>query len=316
MQLGVALIGYGHWGPNLARALDGVDGAALQAVCVRRPAAAEAVARERPDVEATTDLDAVLARPDVDIVVVATPAPTHVELGGRALRAGKHVLVEKPLAPSLEAAEELAAVAAAERRLLMVGHEYVYHPVVRRLAELLRAGALGDLACITSERGNPTGTPADRGVLWNLAPHDLSIVVFLLGAGARRVSARAACDDVVFLTLELTCGVLVEVQCSWAAPQKTRRMTLTGSAGNAVFDELAADPLALYARRDGAAPERRDVAPPAAAEPLAAEWEELVAAVREGREPATGAAHALAVQRLLQAADASLAAGGAPVAPA
>jgi predicted dehydrogenase len=305
--LGVALIGYGHWGPNLAHSLDRVDGAALRAVCVRSAAAAAAVAAERPDVQATTDLERVLDRGDVDVAAIATPAPTHAELARRALEAGKHVLVEKPLATSLGAAEDLAALAAARGRTLMVGHVYVYHPVVRRLAELLAAGDLGALVCVASERGNPTGTPRDGSVLWNLAPHDLSIVTYLVGPDVRRVDARrAGSEELIFLTVELASGVLVELQLSWVAPGKRRRMTFTGSEGIAVFDESAAPPLAVYARRDGAEPTPLEVAPPAAVEPLRAQWEELVAAVREGREPATGAGHALAVQRLLDAAERSL----------
>jgi predicted dehydrogenase len=308
--LGVALIGYGRWGPNLAHAVDTVAGTALRAVCVRTDAAAAAVAAARPDVQATIDLDRVLARPDVAVVVVATPAPTHAGLARRALLAGKHVLVEKPLATSLEAAQDLTALAAQRGRTLMVGHVYVYHPVVRRLAELLSAGDLGELQCVASERGNPTGTPGDGSALWNLAPHDLSIVVYLLGGDARRVSARAAGGtDFVFLTMELASGVLVEIQLSWAAPRKIRRMSFTGTTAIAIFDELAAAPLEVFARRDGAAPERLDVAPPAAAEPLRAELEELVDAVHDRREPATGPHHALAVQRLLDAAGASLTRG-------
>jgi predicted dehydrogenase len=305
--LGVALVGYGHWGPNLARSLDGVDGAELRAVSVRAPAAAAAVAAERPEVLATTDLDAVLARPDVDIVVVATPAPTHFQLAALALCADKHVLVEKPLATNLQQAEELAGLAAERGRALMVGHLYVFHPIVRRLGELLDAGHLGDLVCVTSERGNPTGTPQDGGVLWNLAPHDLSIVIHLLGDDVRRVDARQASDEeLVFLTLELGSGALVEIALSWVAHAKARRMTFTGSEGIAVFDETAVEPLALFRRRGDEAPVPVAVETPEAIEPLRAQWEELVAAVREGRPPLTGAGHALAVQRLLDAAERSL----------
>ena len=320
-ELGVALIGYGHWGPNLAHSLKAVEGARLRAVCVRTEGGAAAVAAALPGVQATTDLGRVLDRSDVEVVVVATPAPTHVELARSALLAGKHVLVEKPLATSLAEAEDMTKLAAARGRTLMVGHEYVYHPVVRRLAELLAAGDLGEVVCVSSERTNPTGTPADRSVLWNLAPHDLSIVVHLLGADARRVGARspgrapAGAEELVFLTIELASGALVEVQLSWIAPAKTRRMTFTGSAVIAVFDELAAESLELFARRDGEPPARLEVSPPAAVEPLRAQWEELVAALRDGREPVTGVRHALAVQRLADAAVRSLARGGAPVAP-
>jgi predicted dehydrogenase len=321
-ELGIALIGYGHWGPNLARSLDAVHGTALRAVCVRTERGASAVAAARLGIEATTDLGRLLERPDVDVVVVATPAPSHAELARKALLAGKHVMVEKPLATSLAAARDVITLAAERGRTLMVGHVYVYHPVVRRLAELLSAGDLGDLVCVASERGNPTGTPADGSVLWNLAPHDLSIVVHLLGPDARRVSARApglareGSEELIFLTIELASGALVEIQVSWIAPTKTRRMTFTGSAAIAVFDELAREPLGVFARRDGEPPERLDVPPPAAVEPLHAQWEEFVSAVREGREPVTGARHALAVQRLAEAAKRSLARGGADVVPA
>jgi predicted dehydrogenase len=318
-ELGIALIGYGHWGPNLARSLDAVQGAELRAVCVRTERGASAVAAARPDVEATTDLGGVLERSDVDLVVVATPAPSHSQLARRALLADKHVLVEKPLATSLAAAEDLTGLAAERGRTLMVGHVYVYHPVVRRLGELLSAGDLGEVVCVASERGNPTGTPADGSVLWNLAPHDLSIIVHLFGADARRISARSpdlSREELVFLTIELATGALVEIQVSWIAPTKTRRMTFTASAAIAVFDELASEPLAVFARRDGEPPERLDMPPPAAVEPLRAELEDLVASVREGREPVTGTRHALAVQRLAEAARRSLDRGGVDIVPA
>jgi predicted dehydrogenase len=318
-ELGIALIGYGHWGPNLARSLDAVQGAELRAVCVRTERGASAVAAARPDVEATTDLGGVLERSDVDLVVVATPAPSHSQLARRALLADKHVMVEKPLATSLAAAEDLTGLAAERGRTLMVGHVYVYHPVVRRLGELLSAGDLGEVVCVASERGNPTGTPADGSVLWNLAPHDLSIIVHLFGADARRISARSpdlSREELVFLTIELATGALVEIQVSWIAPTKTRRMTFTASAAIAVFDELASEPLAVFARRDGEPPERLYMPPPAAVEPLRAELEDLVASVREGREPVTGTRHALAVQRLAEAARRSLDRGGVDIVPA
>jgi len=305
--LGVALVGYGHWGPNLARSLEGVDGAELRAISVRSDAAAAAVAEERPGIFVTTDLDAMLERPEVDVVGVVTPAPTHPALAARALRADKHVLVEKPLATDLRQAEELVALAAQRGRTLMVGYVYLYHPAVRRLGELLRAGKLGELVCVTSERANPTATPKDGGVLWNLAPHDLSIVVHLFGDDVRRVEARRAGDEeLVFLTLELGSGALVQVAVSWVTHAKPRRMIFTGSEGIAVFDENAVAPLAVFGRRGDAPPSPLDVELPAGIEPLRAQWEELVAAVRERRPPLTGAGHALAVQRLLDAAERSL----------
>ena len=172
----MALVGYGHWGPNLARSLEGVDGAELRAISVRSDAAAAAVAEERPGIFVTTDLDAMLERPEVDVVGVATPAPTHPALAARALRADKHVLVEKPLATDLRQAEELVALAAQRGRTLMVGYVYFYHPAVRRLGELLCAGKLGELVCVIFERANPTATPS--GVLLNSAQPGISKVFF------------------------------------------------------------------------------------------------------------------------------------------
>jgi predicted dehydrogenase len=159
---------------------------------------------------------------------------------------------------------------------------------------------------VTSERGNPTGTPQDGGVLWNLAPHDLSIVIHLLGDDVRRVDARQAGDEeLVFLTLEFGSGALVEVALSWVAHAKARRMTFTGSEGIAVFDETAVAPLAVFRRRGDEAPAPVAVEAPEAIEPLRAQWEELVAAVRAGRAAAAGRGRALAQTRAVRSASIS-----------
>ena len=239
-----ALLGYGYWGRNLARNLHqrlGTDWAACVDLDPERRAE---VARRYPWVAPLGDLGPVLADPAIEAVVVATPAASHAALARQALDAGKHVLVEKPLALSTAEAAALTRQAERAARVLMVGHTFEYNPAVIKMRALLQSGELGDLWYLHSQRVNLGRIQSDINALWSIGPHDVSIANYLIGAAPRWVSARGArylhteLEDVVFATLGYEGGVLAHLHVSWLDPSKVRRTTMVGSRRMVVFDDL------------------------------------------------------------------------------
>ena len=210
-----------------------------------------------PGVRLTGEAAEALADPRLDGLVVASPTPTHVPLARAALAAGKHVLVEKPLAPDADLAWDLVRRARRAKRLLAVGHLLLYHPGLRRLKAMLDAGQLGRPYYVTSQRTNLGRIRTDEGTLTSLGPHDVSVMSWLFGAWPTAVSARGAAyvqpawEDVVFLDLFYPGGVLGHVHLSWLDPQKVRRMSVVGSRKMAVFDDL--DPEGLLKIHDKSA---------------------------------------------------------------
>jgi predicted dehydrogenase len=239
-----ALLGYGYWGPNLARNLHqrlGTDWVA----CVDLDASRrDAMAKRYPWVRPLASVEEALSDPAIDAVVVATPARSHAPLAADALAAGKHVLVEKPLA--LSTAEAVALTRQAERAglVLMVGHTFEYNPAVTKMRALLESGELGDLWYLHAQRVNLGRIQNDINALWSIGPHDVSIANYLVGAAPRWVSARGArylhteLEDVVFVTLGYDGGVLAHLHASWLDPSKVRRTTVVGSRRMVVFDDL------------------------------------------------------------------------------
>jgi predicted dehydrogenase len=242
----VALLGYGYWGPNLARNLHMRLGRDWVACVDPDPARRAEVAHRYPWVRVLADPDEVMADPEVDALVVASPARTHAPLVADALAAGKHVLVEKPLALSTAEAVALAEVADRSGRVLAVGHTFEYNPAVTRMRELIEAGDLGDLWYLHSQRVNLGRIQTDINALWSIGPHDISIANYLVGSAPRWVAARGArylhaeVEDVVFATLGYDGGVLAHLHGSWLDPSKLRRTTLVGSGRAGVVDALDA----------------------------------------------------------------------------
>ena len=247
MTVRVGLVGAGYWGPNVARNLTTLRAAELRAVCDLRRERAEHVARDRPGVRVETDLWSFLADPDLDAVIVATPIATHHEIARHALAAGKHVLVEKPLATTAADCRDLIALAAERDRVLMVGHVFIYNAAVRRVREYILDGTLGDVLYVYSQRLNLGQVRSDANALWNFAPHDLSILRYWLGGDPEQVVARGydyiqpGIEDVVFMTLDYPGGVGANVHISWLDPLKVRRMTVVGTEKMVVYDDVDAD---------------------------------------------------------------------------
>jgi predicted dehydrogenase len=275
----------------------------------------------------------VLSDPSVAAVVISTPAGTHVELARRALAAGKHVLVEKPLALSTQDAVAITTMAEERGLVLMVGHTFEFVPAVRAMREIILAGAIGDPLYLHSQRLNLGRIQSDINAFWSIGPHDVSIANYLLGDTAQWVSAHGArylhrsVEDVVFVTLGYPGGALAHMHVSWLDPLKTRRVTVVGSHKMLVYDDLdekarlkifdkgadRAEPDAYgtwqYRLRDGAL----SIPCLDVIEPLAAELEHFLACVRTGSQPDTDGWNGVRVVAVCEAVDASLAAHGARV---
>ena len=247
MELKVGLIGFGYWGPNLARNLSEILGVTLAAVADRRPDRREAVAARHPGALLFDDPAELIARPDLDAVVVATPVATHYELGLAALKAGKDVLIEKPLAATAAEAQMLAEAAQRERRVLMVDHTYVYAGAVRKIAELIDAGKLGEIRYYDSLRINLGLFQSDVSVMWDLAIHDIALLQFLLRRRFLTVQATGGChlgeglESVAHLTLGLDGGAQAHVNVSWIAPVKIRQTIIVGDRKMLLYDDLEPD---------------------------------------------------------------------------
>jgi predicted dehydrogenase len=320
----IAVAGLGYWGPNLARNFAGLPDTEVRSLCdadgevLARAGAALGVAR------ITVSLDDVLADPEVDAVVLATPVPTHADLAVRVLQAGKHCFVEKPLAQSSADAERAVDAAQAAGRILMVGHLLEYHPGVRKLKEIADSGDLGDIHYIYSNRLNLGVLRADENALWSLGAHDVSVVLYLAGGEepsecqARGESyMQAGIEDVVFCFLRFPSGLAAHLHLSWLDPHKERRFTVVGSRRMATFDDMDLErKVTVYDKgfdeRVGSYGEyitrSGDIWSPRvpAVEPLRVECEHFVACVRDGRTPRSDGESGLRVVRVLEALQQSL----------
>jgi predicted dehydrogenase len=329
----VALLGYGYWGPNLARNLHLRLGRRWVACVDPDPTRLAEVDHRYPWVRTLHDPAEALADPEVDALVIASPARTHTALVQEGLAAGKHVLVEKPLALSTVEAVGLAEAAERAGRVLMVGHTFEYNPAVTRMRALLDAGELGDLWYLHSQRVNLGRIQRDINALWSIGPHDVSIANYLIGGAPRWVAARGArylhadVEDVVFATLGYDGGVLAHLHVSWLDPSKLRRTTVVGSRRMVIFDDLdseaklrvydkGADPVGMGGfgefqfrlRRGDLHVPRTDLT-----EPLALELEHFLDCCRSGERPRTDAWNGVRVVATLEAAQQSLDKGGAQV---
>jgi len=334
--LRVAVIGAGYWGPNLARNFRGSADWDLVAVCDLDEAKARRVVGDRSTVDVETSLDRLLERDDVDAVAVATPARTHHPVVLAALRAGKHVLVEKPIADSRERAVEMVDTARERDLVLMADHTYCYTPAVAKIRELIEDGALGEILFVDSVRINLGLVQPDVDVFWDLAPHDLSILDFVLPGGLEPVGVAAHGADplgvgqacVGYLTLPLASGAIAHVHVNWLSPTKIRQMVVGGSKRTLVWDDLNPQqrlsvydrgidlrvPAATQADRAAVNVSYRlgDVWVPALVEKeaLGQMVGEFAASIRGNRAPRTDGDAGVRVLSVLEAASASLRDGG------
>jgi predicted dehydrogenase len=247
MTVRIAQVGLGYWGPNLARNLATVDGGELVALCDASPDRLEQMRKQIPSARLVGDYGTLLADEDVDAVVLATPVDTHFDMAHAALEAGKHVLVEKPLATASEDCETLIRLADERDLRLMVGHVFLFNAAVTKVKEYIDSGEIGDVYYVYSQRLNLGQVRSDVNAMWNFAPHDLSILCYWLGAEPTSVAAyghsylQPGVEDVVFMNLEFPGGIGANVHISWLDPLKVRRMTVVGSDKMVVYDDVSAD---------------------------------------------------------------------------
>ena len=324
----IAVVGAGYWGPNLARVLQNLPEASLEVVCDLRPDALASISRRYPALNTTTDYALVLADDAIEAVAIATQVGTHAELAAAALAAGKHVLVEKPFATSVAEAESLMELADRHGLILMPGHTFLYSPPVIAIRELICTGELGDIYFISSSRVNLGIHQSDVSVVWDLGPHDFSILRYWLGdvpqwvAAVSRSCVIQGIADVAFVSLEYASGILAHIEMSWLAPGKLRRTAVVGSKKMVVYDDMSTEPVKIYdsgvmlddpetfgefrlTYRTG------DVISPRidATEPLLLELEDFCQAVRTGVTPRSSADFGLDIVRMIEAAQRALTEG-------
>jgi predicted dehydrogenase len=319
--LKIGLIGLGYWGPNLARVVHTSDQCVFAACSDLDIKKLDKITRQYPEVKGFRDADELLST-DVDAVLIATPISTHYELARQALRQGKHVFVEKPLADSSSHAEELTTLAHNFGRTLMTGHTFIYAPAVVRVKELIDAGDIGEMRYISISRVNLGLFQRDVDVVWDLAVHDLSILLYWLGESP----IQAACFgrrcmhpdkyDVAFLWFKFPSGTVASCEVSWLAPQKMRRTCVVGSEKMIVYDDMEpSDKIKIYERGVSLNPPNDfgefqltyrmgNVVSPSLAnvEPLGVEIEHFLRCVKTGETPVTNGKFGTAVVQAIEMA--------------
>ena len=326
----IGVIGFGYWGPKHARNFHELPGAQLQMVADVNQERLRQVQAMYPWVTCTGNYRELLES-DVEAVVVATPVSTHFQIAKEALLRGKHVLVEKPMTASLREARELVDIAEAQQRILMVGHTYQYSPAVAFLREYIQSGELGEIYYVDANRLNLGLFQPDVSALWDLAPHDLSILLWLLGENPLTVSARGAAritppyHDVVYVEMTFPGNILAHIHVSWLDPCKVRRVTVVGSKKMVVFDDMAeSEKVRIYDKAAVCTAEENhsngwpvryhngNVIIPSIpnTEPLKLECQHFLDCIASGQRPDSDGRMGLRVVTILEAAARSLSNGG------
>jgi len=320
--INIGCVGSGAWGKNLVRTFATLPGCNLYYCCDVDPKARQRVAKAYPGCKTTASFADVLRDDAVDAVAIASPAKLHHEHAKAALLSGKHVFVEKPMSLASSDAEELIELSEVRGRTLMVGHLLLYHPAIARLKELIRAGELGEVYYLYSQRTNLGRVRSDESALWSFAPHDLSVAMYLLDEEPLSISAdgqaylQPGIEDVVFLTLHFPGGKMAHVQVSWLDPHKVRRLTVVGSEKMVVFDDVEPmEKLKIYDKGvrlpsydsygDSITVRFGDIYSPRIdiREPLGIECEHFLDCVEKGERPLTDGRDGLRVVRALERAE-------------
>jgi predicted dehydrogenase len=240
------VVGYGYWGPNVVRNLDHLEEAEVVAVCDKSAAARKKVARAYPDVRVTDNAAELMSSPEIDAIAVVTPVWTHYELAKAALQNGKHVFVEKPFTSSADQAQELIDLAARKNLKIMVDHTFLFTGAVTKIKQLLQEGALGKLYYYDSTRVNLGLFQHDVNVVWDLAPHDLSIIDYLIQRTPEAISATGQThlnshEDIAFITLYFPDKIIAHINVNWLSPVKVRTTLIGGEKKMLVWNDLEAD---------------------------------------------------------------------------
>jgi len=337
-MINIGIVGCGYWGPNLVRNFVELSNCTVSQLCDLDSNRLKTVSRRFQIERVTDDYRHILETSDIDGVVIATPAATHYQIAREAIQAGKHILVEKPLAMTSAECKELVELAERQGVILMTGHTFLYNAAVRWLKDYLDSGHLGDIFYIYSQRLNLGRVRQDVSALWNFAPHDISIILYLLGTRPYQVNARGltylqeGIADIVFMTLDFENGASAHVHISWLDPNKVRKMTVVGSEKMVIYDDVSANKIQIFDKgvdrvgtklsefegfgefqlmlRSG------DLHVPALKikEPLSLEAAHFVECIETGSNPLSDGKDGYWVVKIMEAADASISKNGAPVA--
>ncbi|MGV3502895.1 MAG: Gfo/Idh/MocA family protein [Adhaeribacter sp.] len=243
-MVNVGIIGYGYWGPNLVRNFYATKDCCVKAVADARPERLQQLAKVFPAIAGVARAEALIADPNLDAIVIATPVATHFQLASKALAAGKHVLLEKPMASSVAEAEALLNLAQEKQLLLMVDHTFLYTGAVRKMRQLVDSNELGNVRYLDSTRINLGLFQPDINVLWDLAPHDISILNYIVGERPYSVNAtgithtRNNMENIAYLTINYRSGFIAHVNCSWTSPVKVRMMLVGGDRKMILYNDL------------------------------------------------------------------------------
>ncbi|MGZ3608688.1 MAG: Gfo/Idh/MocA family protein [Ktedonobacteraceae bacterium] len=319
-DLRFGIIGWGYWGPKIARNIDSLQGAAVTIVADTDAQRLKSAASNKPWIQTTSQLEDIF-KSDIDAIIIATPVSTHFQLARKALLHNKHVLVEKPLTTCITEAEELIELALQQQRVLMVGHTFEYNPAVNELRKLMQSGELGNIYCIEAERVNLGLFRNDINVIWDLAPHDISILLYLLDKKPEKIKVQAHAhvqsniEDVAHIDLEFSDGMNAHIHVSWLHPCKIRRVTVIGDARMVVYDDtnpaemikvynkgadVNADPVVSYRYGEITIPHIDWI------EPLHLECEDFANSIRTGKKPRASGEVGLEVVRVLAAVQETL----------
>lgn len=329
----LAVIGAGYWGPNLIRNFLKINPELVHAVCERSDARRAFIAKTYPELRFLKDYSDILKDNDIDGVAIVVQPAFHYEMARDALLSGKHVFVEKPLATTDDECRELIRLAEERGLTLMVGHVFEYNAAVRKVKELINEGVLGNIYYLHSERTDLGTVKADVNAMWNIAPHDISIMLYWLGQEPRCVSARGysylqkGVEDVVYMAMEFPSGINAEIYVSWLSPKRIRSTTIVGSKNMIIYDELRTDGKVKVIRNELCAdgfdqkkdkyvkkkgetitPELEDY------EPLHLECKHFVECIEKGLRPLTDGENGRRVVKVLETAQESLKRGGETVA--
>ncbi|HOO55697.1 MAG TPA: Gfo/Idh/MocA family oxidoreductase [bacterium] len=331
-MVNVGVIGYGYWGPNLVRNFASFTDVRIKTICDTDPEKLKRAASRYPDTCVTDNSNSVFDDKDIDAVILSLPAEYHAEFAGKALVSGKHVFVEKPLAMTVSDAEKLVKLSENSNRILMVGLLLLYHPAVKYLRSLIDKGELGRIYYLYSQRLNLGLIRTHENSLWSLAPHDISILLYLLDEDPASVSATGASyiqdgiEDTVFLHLKFSDRKMAHVHVSWLDPNRVRKITVVGQNKMAVFDDVEpVDKIKIFDKGvksptyssygESLSLRFGDINIPhiEMTEPLRIECRHFIDCINNGQKPATDADYGLKVVRVLEAAHKSLKTGGAEI---
>jgi predicted dehydrogenase len=333
-KLTLGVVGCGYWGPNLIRNFNHLAGCRLKTVCDLSETRLRHMQELYPAVTTTSRLEDLLEDPELDAIVIATAVRFHYPMARQVLTAGKHVFIEKPMAASAAQCEELNELAARQGLVIMIGHTFLYSSPVRKIKEIVGAGEIGELCYISSRRLNLGLFQKDINVMWDLAPHDLSIILYILEEHPLSVNCQGnanvtvGIEDIINLSLTFRNGRFATVQNSWLDPRKVREMTIVGTKRMIVYDDLQPlEKIKIYDARVDRPPHYDtfaefqysyhygDLHVPyiKQEEPLKVECQHFLDCINEGRQPISSGVEGLQLVRILEAASTSLRLHGAAV---